>query len=80
MRGIQLLHITDEETEDATVVWSQTLAAQGLGGLRQACSQSVEFTRNGKKTLMEHRFIIKQNAKLTRIFKESKGFQRQLCI
>lgn len=51
MRGIQLLHITDEETEDAIVVWSQTLAAQGIGGLRQACSQSVEFTRNGKKTL-----------------------------
>ena len=33
MRGIQLLHITDEETEDAVVLWSQTLAAQGIGGL-----------------------------------------------
>ena len=29
---------------------------------------------------MEHRFIMKQNAKFTRIFKESKGFQRHFVF
>lgn len=68
MRGIQLLHITDEETEDAVVLWSQTLAAQGIGGLDKhvpRVSNLLEIGRrhyiNGTQIYYEAKCKIHQN-------------------
>ena len=53
MRGIQLLYITDDETEEAVVLWSQTLAAQGIGGLDKHVPRVSNLLEMGRKHYSE---------------------------